>query len=175
MYCTNLWLCVSIGLLLFLASVVAFLRPQVLKAKERSRHKAIAVGGALALLIMAHCFDCANQVVKQYAAKTFHTGRCLSVYLSFHLMVAATLVLLIRFLTLRTKGDRFVGWILFAVGSLVASLLLLSLYVHVHVRGFSLGAWAILHMTPDKMLPFTGAVIGMAGLMVLLSPNEKTR
>ncbi len=172
MYCRHLGLCVGLGTLLFLLAVIAFLRPGTFKAEDRKGRKAIAIFGALAALIMTHCFDCANQNLQRYTAKSFNVWPHLLSSPLFELMVAAVLILLLRFVILCVKRSALVGWVLLLGG--LALLLLLPVTLAVEPSFPVLRAWAMFNLVPDKMLPLSGAAVAVTGLVSILSPRGET-
>ena len=172
MYCRYLGLCIGLGTLLFLLAVAAFLRPGTFKAEGKRGRKAIAIAGALAALIMTHCFDCANQSLRQYTAKSFNVWPHLISYLLFELMVAAVLILLLRFIILCVKRSALVGWVLLIGG--LGLILLLPVSLALEPRFPVLGAWALWNLVPDKMLPLAGAAVAVTGIVSILSPRDET-
>ena len=167
MYCVHLGLCVALGTLMFVLTIVALLWPGIFKASGKRGRNAVAIAGALATLVAAHCFDCANKHLELYTSKTFNIWPHILSALLFELMVAALVLLLLRFLLTCARGDRVAGWVLLIVGGLLVSLI--PLYLAFRINVFGIGYWALSSLTPDKMLFFASGAVAVAGLVSLLA------
>ncbi len=165
MYCGHLGLCIVFGTFLFLLAMIAFLRPRTFGAGGKAGRRAVALLGALATLAAAHCFDCANEGLKQNTLRTFHVWPHVLAYVLFEIAVAVALVLMLRFLMICMKRDKVVGWAFLLGGGVIVSLFPLAVTRWLSFLG--IGLWAMSNLSPGKTLPLAAAAVAVMGGVVL--------